>query len=129
MQHDRLTVSISRPCRPEYQIQTLVAPSDSMPVWSHRVGGMGCSCEVGLRPDFTDTGSDSVCLLSRLQKTRYADSVARTVLLIMAPTPLVASNFMIFSRIVARGGQQFSRLSPRRCKSFSLGSILSGRCR
>ncbi|EIM86347.1 RTA1-like protein [Stereum hirsutum FP-91666 SS1] len=57
---------------------------------------------------------------SAYDPTLQTPVLIQTVLLIMAPTPLVASNFMIFSRIVARGGQQFSRLSPRRYSQIFL---------
>jgi hypothetical protein len=40
----------------------------------------------------------------------------REVALIIAPTPLVAANFIILGRIIRRLGPQYSRLTPRRCK-------------
>ena len=44
----------------------------------------------------------------------------RAVTLIIAPTPLVAANFILLGRIIRRLGPQYSRLTPRRCKSYTL---------
>jgi hypothetical protein len=35
---------------------------------------------------------------------------------ILAPTPLVAANFIILGKIIARLGPQYSRLSPKLCQ-------------
>lgn len=45
---------------------------------------------------------------------------ARTSLLVLAPTPLLAANFVIFGRLIRRLGQSYSRLKPRRCESLGL---------
>ena len=45
---------------------------------------------------------------------------ARTSLLVLAPTPLLAANFVIFGRLIRRLGQSYSRLKPRRCESVRL---------
>jgi hypothetical protein len=44
----------------------------------------------------------------------------RAVNLVIAPTPLVAANFILLGRIIRRLGPQYSRLTPRRCKSYKL---------
>ncbi len=44
----------------------------------------------------------------------------RAVNLVVAPTPLVAANFILLGRIIRRLGPQYSRLTPRRCKSPKL---------
>jgi hypothetical protein len=41
----------------------------------------------------------------------------RIVTLIIAPTPLLAANFMILSRIISALGPAYSRLSPQLCTS------------
>ena len=38
-------------------------------------------------------------------------------MLIVAPTPLLAANFVMMGRIVRRLGVKYSRLSPRLCES------------
>ncbi|KAH9961118.1 RTA1-like protein, partial [Russula dissimulans] len=40
--------------------------------------------------------------------------IIQAVTLVIAPTPLVAANFIILGRIIRRLGPQYSRLSPRR---------------
>ncbi|KAI9508817.1 RTA1 like protein [Russula earlei] len=40
--------------------------------------------------------------------------ILQAVTLIMAPTPLVAANFILLGRIIGRLGPQYSRLTPRR---------------
>ena len=42
--------------------------------------------------------------------------VYRIVTLVIAPTPLVAANFILLGRIIRRLGPQYSRLTPRRCE-------------
>jgi RTA1 like protein len=42
----------------------------------------------------------------------------RAVALVIAPTHLVAANFILLGRIIRRLGPQYSRLTPRRCKSY-----------
>ena len=42
--------------------------------------------------------------------------VYRAVTLVVAPTPLVAVNFILLGRIIRRLGPQYSRLTPRRCE-------------
>ncbi|KAH8991588.1 RTA1-domain-containing protein, partial [Lactarius akahatsu] len=65
--------------------------------------------------------------------------IMQAVTLIIAPTPLVAANFVLLGRIIRRLGPQYSRLTPRRytiifvsCDIISLvvqaigGSVASG---
>ena len=49
----------------------------------------------------------------------------RAVTLIIAPTPLVATNFILLGRIIWRLGPQYSRLTPRRCKSYTLIQLVT----
>jgi hypothetical protein len=44
----------------------------------------------------------------------------RAVSLVVAPTPLVAANFILLGRIIRRLGPQYSRLSTTQCKSHKL---------
>ena len=44
----------------------------------------------------------------------------RAVTLIIAPTPLVAANFILLGRFIRRLGPQYSRLTPKLCKSYNL---------
>ena len=46
-----------------------------------------------------------------------SDVRCRTILLVLAPTPLVAALFIGFGRIVDRMGSQYSRLKPSLCTS------------
>jgi len=48
----------------------------------------------------------------------FVDVRCRAVTLVIAPTPLVAANFIALGRIIRRLGPQYSRLTPRRCKSY-----------
>jgi hypothetical protein len=41
----------------------------------------------------------------------------RAVALVVAPTPLVAANFILLGRIIQRLGPQYSRLTTTQCKS------------
>ena len=41
----------------------------------------------------------------------------RAVTLIIAPTPLVAANFILLGRFIRRLGPQYSRLTPKLCES------------
>ena len=40
----------------------------------------------------------------------------RAVALVIAPTPLVAANFILLGRIIRRLGPQYSRLTTTQCK-------------
>ena len=42
----------------------------------------------------------------------------RIVATILGPTPLLAANFVIFGVLIHRLGIQYSRLSPKSCKSL-----------
>ncbi|KAL1716639.1 RTA1 like protein-domain-containing protein [Schizophyllum commune] len=55
------------------------------------------------------------CSKYRLPSSRARCSMAscRSVMLIVAPTPLLAANFVMMGRIVRRLGVKYSRLSPR----------------
>jgi hypothetical protein len=44
----------------------------------------------------------------------------RAVALVVAPTPLVAANFILLGRIIRRLGPQYSRLTTTQCKSHKL---------
>jgi hypothetical protein len=44
----------------------------------------------------------------------------RAVSLVIAPTPLVAANFILLGRIIRRLGPQYSRLTTTQCKSHEL---------
>jgi hypothetical protein len=44
----------------------------------------------------------------------------RAVALVIAPTPLVAANFILLGRVIRRLGPQFSRLTTTQCKSRNL---------
>lgn len=44
----------------------------------------------------------------------------RIVCTIIAPTPLLAANFVILARIIGKLGDSYSRLGPRLCRSFFL---------
>jgi hypothetical protein len=44
----------------------------------------------------------------------------RAVTLIIAPTHLVAANFILLGRFVRRLGPQYSRLTPKRCEWYNL---------
>jgi len=44
----------------------------------------------------------------------------RAVALVIAPTPLVAANFILLGRIIQRLGPQYSRLTTTQCKSHKL---------
>lgn len=50
-----------------------------------------------------------------LHCTSYFDNLRRIICTIVAPTPLLAANFIILSRIIRKLGESYSRLSPRRC--------------
>jgi RTA1 like protein len=41
----------------------------------------------------------------------------RILTLVLAPTPLVAANFILLGCVIHRLGPQYSRLTPRRCES------------
>ena len=64
--------------------------------------------------------------VSRLQRSQFVPllkGVYRAVVLVIAPTPLVAANFILLGHIIQLLGPQYSRLTPRRCKLYE--SILS----
>lgn len=44
---------------------------------------------------------------------------------IIAPTPLVAANFVILGELIRRMGPQYSRLSPMWCKHWPLSGVSS----
>lgn len=51
-------------------------------------------------------------------------ALSRFIATIIAPTPLLAANFIITGRIIARLGPQYSRLNARKCEfSLVLNSI------
>ncbi|KAJ7793298.1 RTA1 like protein-domain-containing protein [Mycena olivaceomarginata] len=45
---------------------------------------------------------------------------------IMAPTPLLAANFMIFSRIIQQLGTSYSRLTPKWCTCDIIALVIQG---
>ena len=44
----------------------------------------------------------------------------RAATLVVAPTPLVAANFILLGRFIRRLGPQYSRLTPKRCEWYNL---------
>ena len=48
----------------------------------------------------------------------------RTVATVIAPTPLLASNFLILGMLIRHLGEQYSRLSPKLCECTCFGIIM-----
>ena len=47
----------------------------------------------------------------------FVDGCYRAVALVVAPTPLVAAEFILLGRIIRRLGPQYSRLTTTQCES------------
>lgn len=63
----------------------------------------------------TRSVSDAVRLIHPLLFRRDWTIICRITTTIIAPTPLVAANFIILGRIISRLGSRYSRLSPKWC--------------
>jgi hypothetical protein len=50
----------------------------------------------------------------------FLNIAPRIISLIISPTPLIAANFIILGRLIAKVGPEYSRLNPRLCTSRAL---------
>jgi RTA1 like protein len=51
----------------------------------------------------------------------------RVTTLVVAPTLLIAANFILLARVIRRLGPQYSRLTPKLCESHSLSFVHQSR--
>lgn len=80
-------------------------------------GWMGRTILVEPQPRGEQPMDGTVCIFSPFIASRFdGASPYRIVTTIISPTPLLAVNFIVLGRLIARIGPQYSRLSSRWCK-------------
>ena len=93
----------------------MVVDPDSVRCWYRRDHGMGCTALVQRERLSAYAVSHAVRLTGLMFPPSPDSPVFRTSTTIIAPTPLIAANFMILGQIMNRMGQSYSRLSARTC--------------
>lgn len=97
------------------QISNMVHAYYCASLRGHGNGGMVSAVLFELSPDKHDGVHDTVSSYDSTRTYRF-NYFNRTSVLVLAPTPLLAANFVIFGRLIRKLGERYSRIKPRFCE-------------
>lgn len=102
-------------------VPTVVATSIGCPLWCDGINGLVRTFVVYVWSSSHATLPNSVRRCHRLVFMGLRIIIWRISATMLAPTPLLAANFMIFGEVIKRLGISYSRLTPRWCKYLTCG--------
>ena len=120
-------ISTSHSFPRSHPVSNVVALSYGMYSWYCRNYCLGCTSVVQQEPhefgSFLDTvRQNNRSFTSFDRNAKWWDRITTTII---APTPLVAANFIIVEKLINRIGPKFSRLSGKWCKFRFLFFVIS----